>query len=1562
MGNRRALLIGASDYEAPGIASLPFVLADMTALGEALERRGFEVTIPTAKRQVGVNFVNVEMGRFLKKARSGDTLLACLSGHGVHAEGQDYFVPEDAHPEIEPFEEGCVAIDWKRDVERSLAEHIVILVDACREGIERDSKSLNAINGWSRRRADRELRRKLAYVYACSAGQVARFITPADRIQDGLDCGIREGESFSIFSRALRDVFLSHPGALHLADLRDHVQDRVEELHRAYGKVNALQQMRVVMNASGEPADFPIAPPIEPTEETDGVLTAPVPSVDEAAPPAAAGSGVMSTLTDAYAGTRSETEPTLRLARALYRFQAHGDMGPLLDFAADGPATNVVQLVGVVPEHVRGRIWETCVRRRPAVALHELRRVLRADGDAALEQSLLGRALTSRPREVLQALDPAEARDILDSTARIRPAPDVVELLEALHRDGMASEAGRLLYRAAHRSFDQLPALLGALRAAGLMRAATHVLVHHGRHCPAADLPAFVDAVGSDGRVGRRADLEQVVQAVARRPAPDLAPCLRALRGAGRDPVAAATLSSAASQSPDAVVRLARDLLRAGDEEDATGLLSAAAEGMSMSCFADLVRLECEDSAMSSSAVRWWKGTRGRSLTLHMPWDHLVRVRSGQELVELVRALCSRWLDTEVRSVLAQLPRHRSHAELPALLASLTGSGHDRECRYLLETVAREHSPAEVRAVYTELRDVGQSAWARDLVRLVLDLRQPDSTAGVFDALREAGAESEIAEAVSASFADPRRPVEALLRSMLVVGADGTAPGSASAIRTVFVQRDVEDVARLLTGLPGDYQAGALVPWRVLVDERSVVELARLILAMHAAEITGHWREMAALAGARRSIADLGVLITTLHEGGAEDAVPVLRNMVARSRNAEDISAFVRWLRSVARTEDVASVFALVGEQRRIDMVAALVKQLADEGETETALALTDLAAECRPWDQTVGLAVALLDAGAETAAHRMLEHLARDHPVRPTLEVIRLLREDARDDVVQQVLRAVARLGTLDATLNLVEDLHQAGFSHEADTAIGAIGIVCDPAVVARFLTEGRRDRGHGTRMRDSELVLESAARHRSGTDLLAVVGGVPVSMREQVLESVGAYSPFPTLVGIVGAELTSWRSSGLELLALLKAAFEQGRHDDLAALLRQTDIGGEAVAEADRRSRGYRPVRDLRKIIVLALRDFLPTVLVRWARALAEAGLDADAAAALHDAVARPAAELARLFEVAQRVRWEEDEQELLEQAVLRRGPKVLADAWTAEFPGDEAALRRAIGRVPLQILAAEAPASNWTEWAMRGCPSAELIPALVDAIGKRSALDENLLSAFCSTRGAGDLAHLLRELRAVGRQDRVQEVVALLVRRATVGGVAELVSDMHASVTHDETDQFLSALTCTNLPQPALIAELSRRGLTDLADRTRRLVVESPPHYARLPDYATRLLRYGLEKEAREIVEAYGLRCPDGTLVQAVRRLDREDASQLRVVLLTHIALHRDEPVLRHVLTELRREGRTEAAGELLARAEHHRPLAEVLALRAAVAAVVSRGAPDPPPPAPRKRPFGIFRRSG
>ncbi|MEV7735149.1 caspase family protein [Streptomyces sp. NPDC088921] len=263
MTRYKALLIGVAQYEAAGISSLPFVREDLDGMASALKSRGFHQVQVAQAPYFTPNVINGAVSRFLSAAGQDDRLLVVLSGHGVHDDGKDYLVPQDFDPTVLAAHDGCVEIGWGRNLENTTAAQVVFLIDACREGVRDDTMGTAP---WSSGTIAAALRRKVAYVYACSQAQVARYVRDSDRVRDGHDAGTKPGDTFSLFSRTVTDL-LAGPVST-LAEFETAAQERVDALHTAYAKPGPAQRVRV--RTEEDRHAFTLFPPTESTAALKG--------------------------------------------------------------------------------------------------------------------------------------------------------------------------------------------------------------------------------------------------------------------------------------------------------------------------------------------------------------------------------------------------------------------------------------------------------------------------------------------------------------------------------------------------------------------------------------------------------------------------------------------------------------------------------------------------------------------------------------------------------------------------------------------------------------------------------------------------------------------------------------------------------------------------------------------------------------------------------------------------------------------------------------------------------------------------------------------------------------------------------------------------------------------------------------------------------------------------------------------------------------------------------------------------------------------------------------------
>jgi len=217
----RALLIGVPAYDDQTIDPLPCISDDLVELRAALESVGYEVE-QHPFGQTDRDRIETAIELFLVEERpdATETRLVFLSGHGMHLLGQDYLVPRGADKRVRDFATKCIAVDFDRFARDGNAANVVIMIDACREGLRFERKSAPSEGGWAQRpRAPQSV----VYVYACSAGEVAHYVRP------------EPDKAFSFFSRALSTVIRDDP-AMTLAEVEEAIQPVLDDLTARYNR------------------------------------------------------------------------------------------------------------------------------------------------------------------------------------------------------------------------------------------------------------------------------------------------------------------------------------------------------------------------------------------------------------------------------------------------------------------------------------------------------------------------------------------------------------------------------------------------------------------------------------------------------------------------------------------------------------------------------------------------------------------------------------------------------------------------------------------------------------------------------------------------------------------------------------------------------------------------------------------------------------------------------------------------------------------------------------------------------------------------------------------------------------------------------------------------------------------------------------------------------------------------------------------------------------------------------------------------------------------------------
>ncbi|KJS57377.1 hypothetical protein VM98_01875 [Streptomyces rubellomurinus subsp. indigoferus] len=1169
MGRFSALLIGASAYDD---APLRFVPRDVEQLGEALRGRGVRVEVPRPRegRQVTANFVNGEVVGFLARAEPGERLLIGLSGHGTHVDGQDYLVPEDIHPELRPYRSGCIAIDWKQELQETAAAQVLFLVDACRQGI-RDA--MGPPPGWSPSKMRAVAGRKVARLYACAPGELARFVPAEESTAQAGD-----GGSFSLFSRAVREVLVSHEGPLDLGELRAGVQERVSALHREHRKPGRPQEVRVLTEAVH--AEFVVvgalkvpAVPVVAAVESEPVPVSPV-----------------------------VKDPAKLMADALHQVVTTGRTEFLEEFAVIGPAADLLKLSAVVVPAAVDVMW-TAAAGRPVEQLVELTVALYGADKIERAVWLVGMAVAARPLEdlpgLLDALEAAglraQADGLVPMVAAAGDPPTMEHLLALLADAGRDRNRAAVLSGIADGSMSRLVEWLaiGGNRA-GFDEDAAFVLNaavarRDDRHLLLTELR----------RIGQDGHLRTVQEEARRLEPPVLHALLERLHAAGADEDGEAVTRCAVDMArPVTAVRLAALLRERGpaelfplvltalcraDVDQAAGFLLVAKDeaglvGEALSALAERYPLAGIDQLAAELSVRhptMAVSLRQKALDLRPMADVLVMLermsdarrsavleqlassdRPPGELAELVEMPGRHRLRRRTGAQVAACLLARDDSALTGVLAELLDRDWTAGARLLLGQIVVGGNPREQAGVAEWLQGTGRGEQARSLLDRICEERGTAHQSMVAEKLL-AGGQPELGMHVAAEAARRwlTRDLVKQARRLAEAGAraeSGATVGGAAFLLTHAVQvRSAESAAELLLALDTEPEEGGPVPVDQLLVEyltadplaKTVPRIAllrdaspgsRLALGVsawvraHASLLFGEaWQTGSAEAvecllaaygdGGPVGPLELEILLTELRSSGSGSAADFVRDTAVRSQPPETVAAFLTMCQA-AYPDDFVAACQVMGD-RPVDEVASVLAGLGgmvgavEDPRWMAAVGGLILDVDRRGASQSVGVLDGLAAVLDPARAVELVEHVTQGGATPLTTGI--LLRALAQAKDACAVWTGLMTLGRFD---------HAAALLDRAPAATDVGAWYRDLLVSSTELDRSALLRSLGADRPIPEIVasrglnraqLATAVLFRRPEDIAEMLAGTPAPELRRIL---GAARPVPELVPVIG------------------------------------------------------------------------------------------------------------------------------------------------------------------------------------------------------------------------------------------------------------------------------------------------------------------------------------------------------------------------------------------------------------------------------------------------------------
>ncbi|KJS58736.1 hypothetical protein VM95_31490, partial [Streptomyces rubellomurinus] len=987
---------------------------------------------------------------------------------------------------------GCIAIDWKQELQETAAAQVLFLVDACRQGI-RDA--MGPPPGWSPSKMRAVAGRKVARLYACAPGELARFVPAEESTAQGGD------GSFSLFSRAVREVLVSHEGPLDLSELRAGVQERVSALHREHRKPGRPQEVRVLTEAVH--AEFVVvgalkvpAVPVVAAVESEPVPVSPV-----------------------------VKDPAKLMADALHQVVTTGRTEFLEEFAVIGPAADLLKLSAVVAPAAVDVMW-TAAAGRPVEQLVELTVALYGAKEIERAVWLVGMAVAARPLEdlpgLLDALEAAglraQADGLVPMVAAAGDPPTMEHLLALLADAGRDRNRAAVLSGIADGSMPRLVEWLaiGGNRA-GFDEDAAFVLNaavarRDDRHLLLTELR----------RIGQDGHLRTVQEEARRLEPPVLHALLERLHAAGADEDGEAVTRCAVDMArPVTAVRLAALLRERGPAELFPLVLTAL-------CRADvdqaagflLVALEdgdddLVDEALSALAERFPSegfdllaaeldvhpdlvaGLRRKALDLRPMADVLAMLeRAGDEersamlerlassdrppgeLAELVEMPGRHRLRRRTGAQVAACLLARDDSALTGVLAELLDRDWTAGARLLLGQIVVGGNPREQAGVAEWLQDTGRGEQARSLLDRICEERGTAHQSMVAEKLL-AGGQPELGMHVAAVGVRtwPTRDLVRQARRLAEAGArteSAATVGGAAFLLTHAVQvRSAESAAELLLALDAEPEEDGPAPVDQLLVEYLTAgpraeAVPRIVLLRDArpgsrvalgvsAWVRAHapllfreaWQAGPAEAvecllaaygdGGSVGPLELGILLPGLRSSGSGSEADFVRDAA--------VLAALPWSSNSSSSLDRQGIVRALGTDRPIAEIVA------SPGRNRAQLATAVLFR--RPED------VSELLAGAPSPELRQI--LAVVRPVPELVEVLRaLMKSGQRDDAA----RIVDIMLAAESPARIGELLEATPFVHGREYVAGPAWVVADRSMrkgTTAELVRALLDAGYG-------------------------------------------------------------------------------------------------------------------------------------------------------------------------------------------------------------------------------------------------------------------------------------------------------------------------------------------------------------------------------------------------------------------------------------------------------------------------------------------------------------------
>lgn len=226
MPNRSSLLIGVSEYRDPS-HNLDVVSGDIEELETVFSDADYAVDVPLREHEGRTSSADIlhAVEAYANRV-TAETVVIYLSGHGLTYSNTDYLVPGDASVNRSNPTRFLVSVNEivAAFEETRRLKHIVVFFDACRSGIEPNTKSRQYVRQWEPDKIHELSNRQTVYIFGCKQGK--------ESFHNG---------KYSYLSRVLADVFRERSAST-LGEVKDALHAKLAQLDGGRQEIRLLTE------------------------------------------------------------------------------------------------------------------------------------------------------------------------------------------------------------------------------------------------------------------------------------------------------------------------------------------------------------------------------------------------------------------------------------------------------------------------------------------------------------------------------------------------------------------------------------------------------------------------------------------------------------------------------------------------------------------------------------------------------------------------------------------------------------------------------------------------------------------------------------------------------------------------------------------------------------------------------------------------------------------------------------------------------------------------------------------------------------------------------------------------------------------------------------------------------------------------------------------------------------------------------------------------------------------------------------------------------------------------